>query len=1445
MLVTLLLHGVPLRAQVFPRNSGPVAVEWKQVVRLTVSGADSGGSVLTREAATSNPAAWNGVAVSRGGLPGDCRVLFRFATPDRRTALGVSTAERDLGAVRMPYSIRSVPGRPARIQVWEGTVQRPLLAGVSPDLLPGQIYEIRRESAVVRYYRDNQLICVSPVPSQEVWMVDAAIVDKGGVLSDVRYLGFTEPLDVEWATPVGVAAGYGTGGAGSSLKRIAARPATGPGAGAVGSRALHGNGGFRFRFEKRSVDAVAGLFVSGKAFAEAGFQKTDLAYALQTVPGGFYEVTEAGALRWRSSQAWTPGDLFEIQRTEGRVVYRKNGEVFYESTEPGHGPLGIGVVLGATGSGVLGCQVTGVSRLEPVGWTAEGGIAVRHSPFGTGLESTVVNPGDTAGGVARSDKALSAQGRVQFRFRRTDRNSVLELGVRGSETARHAIRAREDGQWEIEESGVSAGVQGAYAVEDVFSIRRVVGRVEYLRNGGVVRSVADSGGPLEIRAGLVGEGAGLEDCLAAGLPENLLWRGVAGATPGVGLGAGGVPGIGGTLVRGGAAPAWNAGATGSRMLAGDGEVRFRFLGTGRRAVLGVSESDASRGPGDLKCALYGNGGRLMVLAGGIAQTNPAVGTPDAGSTRFGMYSVADVFSIRRHGAAISFLRNGVAFFSLPNAARGPLWVDSALYDRGAGFGDCQILFRDSDSDGLEDEWEAENFGHLDRGAAMDLDGDGASELEEFLTGEDPAEPPVDEDGDGLSDVWEQYEFGGMQAVAEDDPDGDGASNAYEYLHGTDPMDRYDGQLPALEIAGGDRQEGEPGAFLEEPLEILLRTPEGVPIPNGPVQFSVLGGGGTLFLESGTPPAEPAAFLEMRTGSDGRARIRYRMPSSGHGSGQEVNRIRVGVRSRRGGFAYREFAAYPGEALEFQGLNVWLKADAGVELSGGRVRLWQDQSGNGNDARPFARAAAGTLPAKGTLGAVRVLSFDGVDDRLTLPGEAGQDTFTVVAAAAASATTVSREQGTGYAMRGSGASGQSYLLGGAVPGGASPWPKPPTQPGRKRYSLWENRARAVGEGGVEVYIPLSGFETLMPVDERYRPVDRRYDVTAGRYFDRARNAYVQNPNGGRNQTQIHELWISQNPAYRDWNLSVRLLGAQSFRGQWVDARENFYEVTPTTWKLLTDTTEPDKTVLDEVSAGISIGQSGIAAFDLRSDYAPAAAVSTRSPDTGLRVITVRYLGRRPSLFDNGVPSTAAPTQVSLANTVRGPQYIGSAGLRGNFFKGSLAELLVFDRALSESERRAVENYLAERHGLGALDRDKDGLPDFFELRWFGNQDSTGAMDSDGDGVSNADEYRLGLNPAALDSDQDGLPDGVERTQTGTDPANWDTDGDGYPDGYEVAHGANPKNSDNGFADANGDGVPDGWKFWLLYRPGVADSDGDGVTDLEEIRQGRNPFVITAH
>lgn len=60
------------------------------------------------------------------------------------------------------------------------------------------------------------------------------------------------------------------------------------------------------------------------------------------------------------------------------------------------------------------------------------------------------------------------------------------------------------------------------------------------------------------------------------------------------------------------------------------------------------------------------------------------------------------------------------------------------------------------------------------------------------------------------------------------------------------------------------------------------------------------------------------------------------------------------------------------------------------------------------------------------------------------------------------------------------------------------------------------------------------------------------------------------------------------------------------------------------------------------------------------------------------------------------------------------------------------------------------------------------------------------DSDDDGLTDAEELELGLNPnvpdAFRDADDDGLPDYLER-YLGLDPDNADTDGDGFSDGYE--------------------------------------------------------------
>ena len=68
---------------------------------------------------------------------------------------------------------------------------------------------------------------------------------------------------------------------------------------------------------------------------------------------------------------------------------------------------------------------------------------------------------------------------------------------------------------------------------------------------------------------------------------------------------------------------------------------------------------------------------------------------------------------------------------------------------------------------------------------------------------------------------------------------------------------------------------------------------------------------------------------------------------------------------------------------------------------------------------------------------------------------------------------------------------------------------------------------------------------------------------------------------------------------------------------------------------------------------------------------------------------------------------------------------------------------------------------------AIDSDVDGLPDSWELQYFGDLVQDPSDDYDHDGLTNFQEYQLG-----------------------TDPTKWDTDGDGVDDGTEVAQGKNP-------------------------------------------------------
>ncbi|RMG08240.1 MAG: hypothetical protein D6731_22230 [Planctomycetota bacterium] len=88
------------------------------------------------------------------------------------------------------------------------------------------------------------------------------------------------------------------------------------------------------------------------------------------------------------------------------------------------------------------------------------------------------------------------------------------------------------------------------------------------------------------------------------------------------------------------------------------------------------------------------------------------------------------------------------------------------------------------------------------------------------------------------------------------------------------------------------------------------------------------------------------------------------------------------------------------------------------------------------------------------------------------------------------------------------------------------------------------------------------------------------------------------------------------------------------------------------------------------------------------------------------------------------------------------------------------------------------------------------------------------DRDGDGVPDALEAALGLDPDDPDSDGDGTPDGLE-----------DFDGDGLVNAAEVLFGTDPLDGDT-----DGNGVSDGDE----------DRDTDSLVDREEFDRGTDPF-----
>lgn len=127
-----------------------------------------------------------------------------------------------------------------------------------------------------------------------------------------------------------------------------------------------------------------------------------------------------------------------------------------------------------------------------------------------------------------------------------------------------------------------------------------------------------------------------------------------------------------------------------------------------------------------------------------------------------------------------------------------------------------------------------------------------------------------------------------------------------------------------------------------------------------------------------------------------------------------------------------------------------------------------------------------------------------------------------------------------------------------------------------------------------------------------------------------------------------------------------------------------------------------------------------------------------------------------------------------------------------------------------------------------------------------------LDSDGDGITDVLEQRLGLDAFLADTDLDGSSDGYELLMLRTRADAADSDGDGVSDGQELLLGTDPLRVDSdgdgvldggtaGGPDTDADGLSDALEQVLRTDPFAADTDRDGFVDGAEHLAGFDPLA----
>jgi len=410
---------------------------------------------------------------------------------------------------------------------------------------------------------------------------------------------------------------------------------------------------------------------------DAGLNTIDHAFYLQ--PNNLLQVRVNGATK-TSYGPYQTGDVLRIERTNGVVQYKINGNLIYTSTVLSVTPLLVDFTINQCGATLKQVSispsfkdpstVTPLPNQQTITWTDELGTIYQGDEI-----TKTSGPGWNAGAASVEQLDYLNDGWIESTIKETHTYRGFGLSSNNADAQLNSIEygfyIQINGNLNVRESGANKA-SFSYQSGDVLRIERILGTIYYSINGNVIYTNTDrSIEPLVADFSIHDKGATLKGMTlspsfvdpATITPQpsaqTISWTNILG-----------ISFVGNEIVKT-AGNGWSSGAASEETLDAleDGWIETTIKETHSYRAFGLSEIDEDQALNSIDYSFYlHTGGQLEVRENGTKRIQHSSYQPD------------DILRIERVSGQVRYKLNGNTLYTSTIASTTPLIADLSMYD---------------------------------------------------------------------------------------------------------------------------------------------------------------------------------------------------------------------------------------------------------------------------------------------------------------------------------------------------------------------------------------------------------------------------------------------------------------------------------------------------------------------------------------------------------------------------------------------------------------------------------------------------------------------------------------------------------------------------------------------------------------------------------------------